>query len=134
MMSPTIIDGFSDPTGSWNTTCTSHCDTQHGTARPNPVTSNSPRRIDPSTGCQEAEHCSVRAWSFPDPDSPTRPTVSPTPTVRLASCTARTSGRRCHGRLAAAAGKHDGQPLDLKQWFAHDPPRVCPILVAPSHT
>ena len=86
-MSPTLIAGFSDVYGFWNTYWIS-CRSLRRLSPRAVVTSCPSTRTRPLVGW--ASRSSIRATVvLPDPDSPTSPRVSPRATLRLTSSTAR---------------------------------------------
>ena len=88
MIWPTRLRGFSDAYGSWKIICIWRR-IGRSCARDRPTSSSPSNRTEPDVGvvsCRIARH----SVDFPQPDSPTRPSVSPSSRVRLTPSTART--------------------------------------------
>jgi hypothetical protein len=96
---PIVNTGSSDVIGSWNTMAISRPRTRSIVAATfGPRTSDSPfQRTSPPTICPGSSIMPSSAWAvtlLPEPDSPTRPSVSPRPIVKLTSRMAWTRPRR----------------------------------------
>src|SRR6478735_5093475 len=81
MMSPAFMRAFREANGSWNTICTRR--RQLSSSLPRSPNGLVPSNVTvPSSGVSSIIRVRARV-DLPQPDSPTRPRVSPRPTVRL---------------------------------------------------
>src|SRR5712691_1171874 len=103
MMLPTVMRGLSEEKGSWKTiwTCRRYAFSCSKERPPMRCPSN---RISPAVGA--SSFMIIRpVVVFPQPDSPTSPTVSPLPMSKLMSSTARTAAAGPRARKPRRTGK-----------------------------
>ena len=117
---PTVNTGSSDVIGSWKTIAISRPRTRSIVDAALPWTSDSPfQRTSPPTMRPGSSIIPSKAWAvtlLPEPDSPTRPSVSPLPIVKLTSRTACTVPAPGHEVDLEVVDLEDGRRAHPAHW------------------